>query len=136
MNKKPKITTKQFRLSDIEDLELRERLEHKYIGFSTHKRDLVEKLRVAEAAAARASIAAANVSLAQTEFLIEAGDAFDLVATEPNWILRRDHDGVVVLECLLTESDMQKVARHQVSKMKEQVNETGPEPGGMFGDDD
>jgi hypothetical protein len=112
-----------FLLSDVKDEELRERLEHKFIEFETLKRMNVETQRSALRAIANAAKTVAEVQLAQLDFLIQASEAFDLITTEPIWQIRRRGDGEVVLECLVTEKDMQKMQRAQTKQMKDQIQE-------------
>lgn len=113
-----------YLLSDVKDEALREKLERKFIEFETLKRLNVEAQRAALRAQANAMKTAAEVQLSQLDFLIQASEAFDLISTEPIWMIRRrGSDGEVVLECLLTEKDMQKMARAQTKQMKDQMSE-------------
>lgn len=128
----------QYRLSEINDEELRTRLEHKYIEVEVHKRTQVESLRAAQRAAAMATRAMADVQIAELDFVIEAGEAFDLVQTEPAWMVRRNKEGAIVLECLLTQSDIQNIQRAQVNHVREQakeLNKDEPDTNGMFGEE-
>lgn len=113
-----------YLLSDVKDEALKEKLETKFIEFETLKRLNVEAQRGALRSQANAMKTAAEVQLSQLDFLIQASEAFDLISTEPIWMIRRrGSDGEVVLECLLTEKDMQKMARAQTKQMKEQISE-------------
>jgi hypothetical protein len=119
----------KLRLSEVEDAELRQQLEHQYIALEVHKRAQVESLRAAQRAAVMATKAMAEVQLAELDFIIKAGDAggpFDLITTEPNWITRRSREGNVILECLITQNEMQDIARAQVKQVKEQVGQDSP----------
>ena len=118
-----------FLLSDVKDEELREKLEHQFISYETLKKLNVEAQRVALRGQANALKTGAEVQLAQLDFLIQASDAFDLISTEPIWMIRRRADGEVVLECLVTEKDMQRMAKAQTKQMKDQIKE-------ITGDDD
>ncbi len=136
-HKGPSVT---FNLSTVADEDLKSKLEMKYIEFETLKRMNVTATRDAMRAQANAIKAGAEVSLAQMDFLIQAAEAFDLINTEPIWMTRRSNNGDVILECLLTEKDMQRMAKAQSKQMKDQISEiTGAEeeeedPGddGMF----
>lgn len=119
----------KLRLAEVEDPELRQQLEHQYIALEVHKRAQVESLRSAQRAAVMATKAMAEVQLAELDFIIKAGEAggpFDLITTEPNWITRRSREGNVILECLITQNEMQDIARAQVKHVKEQVREDSP----------
>ena len=122
----------QFKLSEVEDPVLRERLEMQYMQLEVQKRTQVQTLRQAQRAGAEATKAMAEVILSELDFVISAGDAFDLVQTEPNWMTRRTKDGAVVLECLLTQNDIQNIQRTQVGHVREQIAEA---TGGEDGDD-
>jgi hypothetical protein len=110
-----------YKLSDVNDEDLRRRLEYKYLEFEVLRKSQVESYRAAQRAAAMASKAMAEVQLAELDFVIDAGEAFELITTEPNWITRRSGNGEVVLECLLTQSDIQNIARTQTKQIREQV---------------
>jgi hypothetical protein len=117
-----------YTLSQVRDEELRSRLEHRFIEFEALKAGNVTAQRTALRAQSNAIRSAAEVQISQLDFLMEAGEAFDLIATEPLWMVRRRGDGEVVLECLLTEKDMHNMARAQSKQMKDQIAEiTGPE---------
>ena len=125
-----------YQLSDIEDEELKGRLEMKFIEFETLKKLSVESQRAALRAQAHTMKTTAELQLTQLDFLIEASEAFDLISTEPIWMIRRRRDGQVVLECLLTEKDMQHMAQAQTKQMKDQISEiTGSVPGEEDEDD-
>ena len=115
--------TETYLLSDIGDEELRSKLEHKYIEFETLKSLSVETQRMALRSQANAMKTAAEVQLAQLDFLIQASEAFPRINMEPVWMLRRRNDGEVVLECLVTEKDMQRMAKAQTKQMKDQLEE-------------
>ncbi len=115
--------TETYLLSDIGDEELRSKLEHKYIEFETLKSLSVETQRMALRSQANAMKTAAEVQLAQLDFLIQASEAFPRINMEPMWMLRRRGDGEVVLECLVTERDMQRMAKAQTKQMKDQLEE-------------
>jgi hypothetical protein len=125
-------------LSEVKDDALREKLERRFIDFETLKRMNVEAQRSALRAQANAMKTAAEVQLAQLDFLIEAAEAFELISTEPVWMIRRrGADGEVVLECLLTERDMQRMAHAQSKQMKDQIKEiTGTEDDEQDDNDD
>lgn len=134
-HKAPNIT---YLLSDVKDEALREKLEKRFIEFETLKRFNVEAQRSALRAQSNYMKAAAEVQIAQLDFLIEASEAFELISTEPIWMIRRrGADGEVVLECLLTERDMQRMAHAQTKQMKDQIKEiTGTEGDEEDEDDD
>lgn len=121
MNKNRQNPSVQYRLDSIQDEDLRSRLEHKYLEFETLRKIQVESFRNAQRNAALATKAMAEMQLAEMDFIIDAGEAFDLISTEPNWITRRTGDGHVVLECLLTQNDIQNIARVQTSQVRNQV---------------
>jgi hypothetical protein len=122
----------QFKLSEVEDPALRERLEMQYMQLEVQKRTQVQAQRQSQRANAEAVKAMAEVMLSELDFVISAGEAFDLVQTEPNWMTRRTKDGAVVLECLLTQNDIQNIQRTQVGHVREQIAEAN---GGSDGDD-
>jgi hypothetical protein len=113
----------QHYLSEIEDPQLREKLENKYASLETYKKLQVEAIREAQRASARATMAQAQAQLEEIEFIIAAGEAFDLIATEPNWLTRRNSRGQVLLECLLTQTDIQTIARAQAGEIRKQVRQ-------------
>ncbi|MGD0904925.1 MAG: hypothetical protein ABR924_18535 [Terracidiphilus sp.] len=116
----------RFKLSEVEDEDLRSKLEMKYVELEVHKRTQVQSIRAAMRAQALAAKALAETQLAELDFIIDASEAFDLITTEPNWITRRSKEGAVILECLLTQNEMQDIARAQVKHVKEQVQEQTP----------
>jgi isoleucyl-tRNA synthetase len=126
----------QYKLSDIDDSELKERLEQQFLAVEAQKTLQVEAMRSAERAAAMAMKAMAEVKLAEIDFLIAAGDAFDMVRTEPSWMIRRQREGGVVLECLLTQNDIENITRVQTKKLREQAEKEidDSDTGGMFGE--
>ncbi len=128
-----------YLLSDVKDEALREKLEHQFLTFEGLKRINVEAQRAALRAQANAMKTVAEVQLAQLDFLIQASEAFDLISTEPIWMIRRrGSDGEVLLECLLTERDMQKMAHAQTKQMKDNISEItgGADDDEGEGDDD
>jgi hypothetical protein len=114
-----------YLLSDVQDPELKERLEHQFIQYEGLKKMYVEAQRNAFRAQANATKTLAEVQLSQLDFLIAASAAFDLISTEPIWMLRRRGDGQIAMECLLTERDIQRIARAETKKMKERIQEAG-----------
>lgn len=126
----------QYRLSDIDDPALKEKLEQQFLTVEIQKTLQVEALRNAERAAAMAMKAMAEVKLAEVDFLIASGEAFDMVKTEPNWMIRRSKEGSVVLECLLTRNDMENIARVQTKKLRDEVDKEVQDDDldGLFGD--
>lgn len=130
----------KYKLSDVQDEDLRSKLEHGYIAYENLKRIQVETLRKAQRATAEANRAMADVQLAEMDFLIDASDAFDLISTEPNWITRRNSEGQVILECLLTQKDIQDIQRTQMKHVKDHVKpiideEDGEDASGLFRDE-
>ena len=126
----------QFKLGDVQDPALREKLEMKYMQFEVVRREQVVALRQAQKAMAEAQKNAAEVAISELDFIIEAGEAFDLIQTEPYWVTRRNKEGQVLLECLLTQNDIQNITRKQVKNMREQTStDDGDDSPGMFGDD-
>jgi hypothetical protein len=83
----------------------------------------VEALRLAARSSANAAKLQAEVQLAQLDFLITAGEVFDLVNIEPVWLTRRDRSGQILLECVMTERDMQNMMRAQAKQIKQQTSE-------------
>jgi len=114
-----------YLLSDVKDPELKEQLEHQFIQFEGLKKMYVEAQRNAFRAQANATKTLAEVQLSQLDFLIAASGAFDLISTEPVWMIRRRGDGEIAMECLLTERDIQRIARAETKKMKERTLEDG-----------
>jgi hypothetical protein len=112
-----------YLLSDVEDPELKEKLEHQFIQYEGLKKMYVEAQRNAFRAQANATKTLAEVQLSQLDFLIAASGAFDLISTEPVWMIRRRGDGQIIMECLLTERDIQRMARAETKKMKERTME-------------
>jgi hypothetical protein len=124
MSKQVQHETVKFKLSDVDDEELRTKLEHKFLVYENLKREQVKAIREAQRAAARGTMALAEVQLSESELLIEASEAFDLISTEPAWIIRRSPNGAVIFECMLTQTDIQNVQRGQIKQMKEQIKPT------------
>jgi Glu-tRNA(Gln) amidotransferase subunit E-like FAD-binding protein len=120
---KHKGQTIQFFLSDVKDEELRDALEHKFLSFEGLKRQNIEAQRSALRAQSDAARVIAELQISQLDLLTKAGDAFDLITTEPMWIVRRRGDGQVVFECLVTEKDIHQMARAQSKQMKDQIAE-------------
>lgn len=112
-----------YSLSSIEDETLRSRLEHSYIMFEVLKKDQVEAIRQAQRAQARAQQALAAAALAELDFLIDASEAFELISSEPAWITRRDKNGKVLLECLITQGEIQSIQKSAIKQMRKQTAE-------------
>jgi hypothetical protein len=135
-NNAPRIA---FSLKDIESEDLRDKLGMNYIMLEQLKRIRVQAIRSVELAAAEAAKASAEVSIAETKLLIDAGEAFDLITTEPAWQVRRNGQGDVIFECLLTETDVQNLQRAHSQQIRSQAANAvsgDDSSSGMFRDED
>lgn len=113
----------RLKVSDIEDPELREKVQMAFMTVQGVRALEVEKRREANNAIQEANIATGQRGIAENRMLSLVGDAggqFDAVRTEQVWFIF-SKDGEIMLESPFTERDMRNAVRVQRANLEEQA---------------
>jgi hypothetical protein len=115
----------KLNLSEIQDPEVRNKLEMKFSDYRVQRQLSVETQRKAIVSQLESKIQEAQTQIALTKFLLEAADQFDEVQTEPVWFAYKQN-GDIILESPFTERDMRngiRLQRKQMEKAAESLEE-------------
>jgi hypothetical protein len=112
-------TPTKLNISEVQDEEVRGKLETKFYDYQFQKQLSVETSRKALIAQLEAKIQEANAQKSLTQFLLETADEFEQIKTEPIWFAYKQN-GEIVLENPFSERDMRNSIRLQRSQLEHQ----------------
>jgi len=117
------LRTTKYKLSEIEQKspDQFQELTELFIEFERYKTSLVEEYRKVAEAVSDLDISKAMATKSMGKFLRQAGDAFPLVKTEPQWWIYRNKDGEIVLESAFTERDYRNASRANKASLSREV---------------
>jgi hypothetical protein len=114
-----------LKLSSIESVEARARIEQLFEAFNAKRTESTIALRQAAIADAKAGIVQQEMRMAFVETIDEIGKHSPAVNNEQVWTLFRDKDGELTFECPFTEADQRNAMRAQRANMEHSARQLG-----------